>query len=140
MSGSGTRWLQQMARQTSLYYLRGETSISLPKTSSLSQFSLQLSVFDDSDPDILNLDDFDDIVGAIKIFQKIVGDVSVPLRFEVPAEANWPARYHGLKLGRRLERLATSRSFQSQHRDKVRVFVFLCPYFPISLFIFMSCL
>lgn len=67
----------------------------------------------------LVLDDFDDIVKALCIFRDLFGDFLIPVIFEVPAEQPWPIELHGLRLGKRLERLLTSSDFFEKHADLV---------------------
>jgi hypothetical protein len=77
--------------------------------------------FTNSDEDFeLILDDFDEIVQAVQIFQSIYGNCEIPSRFDVPADPPWPLTLQGLRLGRRLEKLQTSHDFMQKHPDKVR--------------------
>lgn len=68
----------------------------------------------------LTLDDFDQILEAVQLFQRIYGDCNIQSRFEVPAEPPWPPSLHGLRLGRRLEKLQTSQDFMQKHPEKVK--------------------
>ena len=65
------------------------------------------------------LDDFDDIVEAIRIFRTVFGDFDIPVKFEVPNENPWPSTLQGLRLGRRLEKLLNTEDFFTKHSDKV---------------------
>ncbi|KAJ1392689.1 hypothetical protein B484DRAFT_340660, partial [Ochromonadaceae sp. CCMP2298] len=67
----------------------------------------------------LVLDDFKQIIESIVIFQDVFGDCNIPNKFEVPAEQPWPSMLHGLRLGKRLEKLMGSREFTEHHKDKV---------------------
>jgi hypothetical protein len=68
----------------------------------------------------LTLDDFDLILEGVKIFQNVYGNCNIPSRFDVPAQPPWPLALHGLRLGRRLEKLQTSHDFMNKHPDKVQ--------------------
>ena len=67
-----------------------------------------------------SLDDFDHILQSIAIFKNVYKDVRIPLKFEVPAESPWPFELHGLRLGKRLEKILSSSEFFEQNKDKVR--------------------
>lgn len=64
------------------------------------------------------LDDFNQILEAVRLFGELYGDFEIPSKFEVPSEPNWPTELHGLRLGRRLEKLLSSTEFISKHSDK----------------------
>jgi hypothetical protein len=83
--------------------------------------SVRDRTYTNSDEDFeLILDDFDEILQAVQIFQKIYGNCEIPSRFEVPSDPRWPLTLQGLRLGRRLEKLQTSHDFMQKHPDKVR--------------------
>lgn len=65
------------------------------------------------------LDDFDYLLDGIYIFKKVYGDFDISAKFEVPAEDPWPPHLHGLRLGKRLEKLFSSQQFFQQYPDKV---------------------
>ena len=68
----------------------------------------------------LVLDDFNQILEAIALFRVAYGDLDIPVKFEVPAqEPPWPSSLHGLRLGKRLEKLFTSNEFFDHHPEKV---------------------
>jgi hypothetical protein len=67
----------------------------------------------------LVLDDFDDILEAIRIFSSVHGDLVIPTSFEVPDQDPWPRRVQGLRLGRRLDKLLRTDEFFTKHSDKV---------------------
>lgn len=67
----------------------------------------------------LLLDDFDQILDAIYIHKKAFGDLNIPIKFDVPAEDPWPPHLHGLRLGKRLEKILNTQEFFSDHPDKV---------------------
>lgn len=70
----------------------------------------------------LVLDDFDLLLDAIVIFKKLYGEKSeIPARFEVPVADDWPSSLHGLRLGRRLERILSSKRFFDEYPDKVEL-------------------
>ena len=54
------------------------------------------------------LDDFDQILEGIRLFKTYFGDVDIPVKFEVPKDDFWPSSLHGLRLGKRLEKLLTT--------------------------------
>ena len=64
---------------------------------------------------------FDQILESIRIFKQVYNDVRIPLKFEVPAENPWPYQLHGLRLGKRLEKILSSSEFFEQNQDKVRL-------------------
>ena len=68
----------------------------------------------------LVLDDFDQLLDAIFIFNKEYGDFEIPVKFEVPDSPVWPAHLHGLRLGKRLEKLFTTSEFFDDHPEKVK--------------------
>lgn len=70
------------------------------------------------DPTLV-LDDFDQIVEALIIFKKVFGDYGVSNKFEVPDKDPWPSHLHGLRLGKRLEKLLSSREFFADHQECV---------------------
>ena len=65
------------------------------------------------------LDDFDEILEAIRIFFNEYGDAIIPTSFEVPDQEPWPRRVQGLRLGRRLDKLLRTDAFFTKHGDKV---------------------
>jgi Helicase associated domain len=67
----------------------------------------------------LALHDFDQILESIAIFKEIFGDLDIPIKFEVPGQDLWPSHLHGLRLGKRLEKLLSSPDFFELHPDKV---------------------
>jgi hypothetical protein len=67
------------------------------------------------------LDDFDSIVESLILFKKLFKDTRVPLKFEVPAENPWPYHLHGLRLGKRLEKILSKQEFFEYHKDKVEI-------------------
>lgn len=68
----------------------------------------------------LALDDFNNLLEGIYIFRQAFGDLDIPLKFEIPANEPWPTELHGLRLGKRLEKLFTSSEFFERHPDKVQ--------------------
>jgi hypothetical protein len=74
----------------------------------------------DSFTDGLVLDDFSQILDAIFIFKQVYGDLDISTKFEVPAAAPWPPSLHGLRLGKRLQKLFSTREFFIRHPEKVR--------------------
>mmetsp|Transcript_23997 Transcript_23997/g.53326 ORF Transcript_23997/g.53326 Transcript_23997/m.53326 type:complete len:752 (-) Transcript_23997:207-2462(-) len=70
-------------------------------------------------PDELVLEDFTQIVDAVRVYQSLYGDCSIEKKFEVPAQEPWPSASQGLRLGRRLEQLQISREFEEEHADKM---------------------
>jgi hypothetical protein len=65
------------------------------------------------------LDDFDDIIESLAIFKKVYGDLEVGIKFEVPARDQWPHHLHGLKLGKRLDKILSNQLFFEYHAEKV---------------------
>ena len=65
------------------------------------------------------LDDFDHILDAIYMYKKIFGDMKMPVKYEVPNSGPWPLHLHGLRLGKRLEKLLNSPIFFDEYPDKV---------------------
>jgi len=65
------------------------------------------------------MDDFDHILDAVYLYEKTFGDLDISVRFEVPASEQWPSHLHGLRLGKRLEKLLSSPEFFSDFPDKV---------------------
>ena len=57
---------------------------------------------------IVTLDDFDQLLEGIRLFKSYFGDVDIPVKFEVPKDDFWPSSLHGLRLGKRLEKLLTT--------------------------------
>ena len=72
--------------------------------------------------DGLALDDFQQILESVNIFRDVFGDLNIPVKFEVPAQDPWPSSLHGLRLGKRLEKLFSTTEFMDKHPDKVREF------------------
>jgi hypothetical protein len=72
-----------------------------------------------NDKNIILLDDFDHILDAIYIYKKTFGDVNIPVKFEVPNSSPWPLHLHGLRLGKRLEKLLSTPEFYIEYPDKV---------------------
>ena len=66
-----------------------------------------------------SFDDFDQIIESISIFKKLYKDIRIPLKFEVPAENPWPYHLHGLRLGKRLEKILSTTEFFEQS-EKVK--------------------
>lgn len=66
-----------------------------------------------------SFDDFDQIIESIAIFKNLYKDIRIPLKFEVPAENPWPYHLHGLRLGKRLEKILSTTEFFEQI-DKVK--------------------
>eukprot|EP01041_Mallomonas_annulata_P005528 gene5528-11137_t len=67
----------------------------------------------------LVLDDFEHLLDAIRIFQKEYGDTDIPIKFEVPAQDPWSSQLHGLRLGKRLEKILSAPEFFTKHVDKL---------------------
>lgn len=65
------------------------------------------------------LDDFDHILDAIYVYKKSFGDLNIPIKFEVPNVSPWPPHLHGLRLGKRLEKLLSTPEFFDEYPDKV---------------------
>ena len=59
----------------------------------------------------LNLDDFDNILDALYVYKKQYGDAKIPIKFTIPESAPWPSKLHGLKIGKRLQKLFASDEF-----------------------------
>jgi len=59
----------------------------------------------------LNLDDFDTILDALYVYKKQNGDAKIPIKFTIPESAPWPTKLHGLKIGKRLQKLFNSEEF-----------------------------
>ena len=68
----------------------------------------------------LVLDDFEQLLDAVVIFNKEFGDYDIPVKFEVPGTNPWPSHLHGLRLGRRLEKILSSEEFFTEHPQKVK--------------------
>ena len=68
----------------------------------------------------LVLDDFEQLLDSMVLFKKVFGDFDIPVKFEVPAVHPWPSHLHGLRLGRRLEKLLSSDDFFSGYPEKVK--------------------
>jgi hypothetical protein len=64
------------------------------------------------------LDDFDELVQGVLLYRQIYKEEAIPVKFEVPAESPWPISMHGLRLGKRLEKLLSTEEFFDQHQDK----------------------
>lgn len=73
---------------------------------------------DDTKPDLI-LDDFDQILEGISVFKRVFGDLEISNKFEVPGTDSWPSHLHGLRLGKRLEKILSTREFFQLHPDKV---------------------
>lgn len=71
----------------------------------------------------LILDDIDQILEAIYIFKQIYNDVAIPIKFDVPSTDPWPSHLHGLRLGRRLEKILSTPEFFDDHPDYVNEMV-----------------
>jgi hypothetical protein len=71
------------------------------------------------DQDDVILDDFNQIIEAIQIFRDLYGDSNIQQKFEVPACAPWPMRLHGLRLGKRLDKLLSSPAFFNHYPEEV---------------------
>ena len=68
----------------------------------------------------LSLDDFDQIIDALSLFRKIYGpEAIIPTKFEVPSTDIWPTQLHGLRMGKRLERIMSNKIFFEEHPEKV---------------------
>ena len=78
--------------------------------------------YQEIDDDSLVLDDFQQILESIYLFQQVYGDLKITNKFEVPAQDPWPSNLHGLRLGKRLEKLFSSTEFMEKHPEKVREF------------------
>ena len=65
------------------------------------------------------LDDFEQLLDSMTIFRKVFGDYNIPVKFEVPGTNPWPSHLHGLRLGRRLEKLLSSEDFITGYPEKV---------------------
>ena len=65
------------------------------------------------------LDDFDHILDAVYMYKKIFGDLKIPVKYEVPSSGPWPLHLHGLRLGKRLEKLLSAPEFFDEHQEKV---------------------
>lgn len=65
-------------------------------------------LFDNEVSLVVALDDFDQILEGIRLFKAYFGDVDIPVKFEVPKDDFWPSSLHGLRLGKRLEKLLTA--------------------------------
>lgn len=74
--------------------------------------------YDDEECDLV-LDDFDEIVEAIRIFKSVTGDFDIPAKFEVPNQNPWPSNLAGLRLGKRLEKILKTEDFFTKHAGKV---------------------
>lgn len=68
----------------------------------------------------LALDDFGQILEGVYLYGQVFGDFDIPVKFEIPAEEPWPSLLHGLRLGRRLEKILGSEEFFQKHPEKVR--------------------
>jgi len=68
----------------------------------------------------LVLDDFHYIIEALQYYKQAYGDMDISSKFDVPAENPWPSHLHGLRLGKRLEKLLSSPQFFQNHADKVQ--------------------
>jgi len=73
----------------------------------------------DNSQSSLVLDDFDHILDAIYVYKKAFGDLNIPIKFEVPNINPWPTHLHGLRLGKRLEKLLSTPEFFDEYPDKV---------------------
>lgn len=73
-----------------------------------------------NEDDELVLDDFNRLLEAIELFQKVYGDCEIGNKFEVPDDKIWPPSLHGLRLGRRLDKLQSSSEFMQKYPDKVQ--------------------
>ena len=78
------------------------------------------SSYEPSNGQRLAMDDFDHILDGVYIFKKAFGDLDIPVKFEVPAHEPWPSHLHGLRLGKRLEKLLSSPDFFSKYPEKVK--------------------
>jgi hypothetical protein len=67
----------------------------------------------------LVLDDIEQIIEAIYIFKKVYGDLNISTKFEVPASDMWPSYLHGLRLGKRLEKILSTQEFFDDYPDYV---------------------
>ena len=75
--------------------------------------------FNDDESGLI-LDDWDHIIDALKLFRQINGDMFVSQKFDVPGTHPWPSHVHGLRLGKRLEKILSSKVFFEMHEDKVQ--------------------
>ena len=77
-------------------------------------------VYDDDENTELILDDFEQILDAIYIFKNIFGDLDISTRFEVPDTNPWPSHLHGLRLGKRLEKILSTPEFFEKYPNYVQ--------------------
>jgi len=66
-----------------------------------------------------NLNEFPLILEAVKEYRRKVGNVDIPLTFDIPDSPAWPKELHNLKLGRRLVQLQQNDAFIEEHPDLV---------------------
>jgi hypothetical protein len=114
------------------YHNTGVSSVSTThkanRLTSFAQYAIMAQTYtrdktrDDYDDDRtgLVLDDFEQLLDSMVIFKKVFGDYDIPVKFEVPATNPWPSHLHGLRLGRRLEKLLSSDDFFSAYPEKVK--------------------
>jgi len=72
----------------------------------------------DSETDV-DIGDFEKILDCVYIYEKTYGDLEIPVKFEVPTTDPWPKHLHGLRLGKRLEKLLSTPEFFSEYPDHV---------------------
>lgn len=114
------------------YHSTGVSTVSTThkanRLSNFAQYAIMAQTYtrdktrDDYDDDRtgLVLDDFEQLLDSMVIFKKVFGDYDIPVKFEVPASNPWPSHLHGLRLGRRLEKLLSSDDFFSAYPEKVK--------------------
>ena len=78
-----------------------------------------IDIFHENSKQDVILDDFDHILDAIYMYKKIFGDLKIPVKYEVPNNSPWPLHLHGLRLGKRLEKLLSTPDFFDEYPDKV---------------------
>ena len=57
---------------------------------------------------------------AIKEYRKKIGNVDIPLKFDIPDSPDWPKELRNMKLGRRLAQLQQSDLFIDNNSDMVK--------------------
>lgn len=67
-----------------------------------------------------NLTEFPLILEAIKEYRKKIGNVDIPLKFDIPDSPDWPKELRNMKLGRRLAQLQQSDLFIDNNSDMVK--------------------
>lgn len=96
------------------------SSTAMPMSDLYRDTSRDIGVFGyEQDQRPMVLDDFDHILESLEIFKSLYDEIRVPITFEVPIESPWPSYLHGLRLGKRLEKLLSSSEFFQFYPDKV---------------------